>query len=88
MVGAVARDADDPRLSFIPLDREAQSYDQVIKDHWWIVHPERGLAVFMKGSIQCNTSEDIARRLAGMYPWAEVRFIETVFIPHDCHDYL
>lgn len=79
---------DDPRLSFVPFDRGPQNGDIVVAGQWWIVHPERGLVLFSKTSYQCNSQEGLARRLAErLYPWSDVRFVETAFIPHDCHDW-
>lgn len=55
-----------------------------IKDHWWLVHPDKGL-VFWKGQFpQCNTD----RRLFSESWWDssdqfEIRFVESVFIDND-----
>lgn len=78
---------DDPRLSFIPFDRGAREGDTVMLNRWWVVHPEKGLVMWRNTSPQCNSNEEIARRVGAMYPWAEIRFIETAYLPHDCRDY-
>lgn len=80
-------DANDSRLSFISLERGPQNGDAVVTDCWWAVHPERGLVMFQRTSPQCNTNEVISRRITEMYPWAEVRFIEVAYVPHNCNDY-
>jgi hypothetical protein len=57
------------------------------RNSWWVVHPERGLAFFRKGfsSPQCNTNEQIARRLCPA--WGEIKFIERVLVPLNIRDY-
>ncbi len=65
-----------------------------LKDKWWCVHPEKGVAFYVGHSRrqghftpQCNSNESITRRLLANYPWAEVRFIPSVFHAIDPHDY-
>jgi hypothetical protein len=82
--------ADDPRLIFKPeaeINRPilgpAGAWAERFVDHWWIVHPEKGLAFW--GTItltpQANANEAVTRRLAKQYyPWAEVRQIPLVVI--------
>lgn len=53
---------------------------EVVTNRWWITHPEKGLPVFRQHSPQCNSSEAIARRIAEMYPWAEVKFLPVAYI--------
>lgn len=82
----------DPRLFFVPVAEALIPPAGIIehlKDHWWIVHPERGLAFWDKlhKSPQCNSSESITRRLASAYPWAEVRFFPSVFRRVKISDY-
>lgn len=72
----------DKRLTFIPRDKASTPPPGLIrhiKDSWWIVHPEKGVVFFKQHSPQCNRNKEITRRIAAMYPWAEVRFIPSVF---------
>ncbi len=62
-----------------------------MKDRWWMVHPERGLAFYKSGknlSAQCNGDERITRKFADAHDWAEVRFIPSVFRRIDPNDYV
>lgn len=58
-----------------------------IINSWWVVHAEMGLAFWGKGysSPQCNTNEEIARRLCP--DWGTIQFIERVFAPCNVSDY-
>ncbi len=85
---AVATEVIDPRLSFVPLDREPQDGDVVVANRWWVVHPERGLVIFQRTSYQCNDNEQIARRVGSIYPWATIQFVEIAHVPHNCHDFI
>lgn len=77
--------SDDKRLIFIPLEKAIvcpSGFVQHIKDHWWVVHPEKGLVFWDKKvmSPQCNSNESLTRRIwEQMYPWAEIKFIPSVF---------
>lgn len=87
---------DDPRLVFIAKDKLIDPPDgllQHIKDHWWIVHPEKGVTFWRPTKRdplypQCNSnqslSEDIRKR---MYPWANVEFIKSVFRPTSAREF-
>jgi hypothetical protein len=84
---------DDPRLRFVPIETATTPPANLIdhiKDAWWVVHPQKGLVFWDKHRApQCNRSEDITRRIAGaMYPWAEIRFIPSVFLRINPHDYV
>ena len=74
---------DDPRLTFIPIEEAKDSPDGLVwcrKNMWWVVHPEKGLVIYMKHSPQCNRNKASAEHLMSrMYPWAECRFLECVF---------
>ena len=79
---------DDPRLQFVPFDREPSEGDRIMRDRWWVTHPERGLlTVISRGrepyaSPQCNSIEEIARGIAAkLYPWAEVKFVRVASVP-------
>jgi len=83
-------EADDPRLTFVPLEDATVPPPGIIehlKDRWWAKHPERGLVYFDRQFPQCNANEGTARRLAEMYPWAEVVFIPSVFRRINPRDY-
>lgn len=84
---------DDPRLTFKPIEDAVvppPGLIKHIKDHWWAVHPTRGLVFWDKKrmSPQCNSNLAVTTSLARMYPWAEVRFIPSVFFRIDPHDYV
>lgn len=81
---------DSKDIQFIPLDVATVPPNDLIrhiKDCWWVVHPTKGVVFWVKNkaySPQCNHNEELAKRFAsGMYPWAEVRFIPSVF--HKIH---
>lgn len=79
------------RYVFVPIEKAVVPPSGLIehlKDRWWIVHPEKGLAFFDKKLMapQCNGSETLARRLAP--EWAEVRFFPSVFRRIDPQDYV
>lgn len=81
--------ADSPLIKFLPFDEAITPPDgfvQHFKDHWWCVHPEKGLVFYTKGlkipQPQCNKSEDVCRFVgAKLYgDWVEYRFLPSVFI--------
>jgi hypothetical protein len=84
---------DNPRLFFLSVEKAVVPPPGIIehiKDHWWSVHPTKGLIFWDKRarSPQANSNEDIARRLQqSLYPWAECRFIPSVFRKIDIQDY-
>lgn len=66
---------------------------QCLANRWWAVHPEKGLAFYMRKALylsfdeepspQCNPTEWIARRLTSqMYPDHETQHIPVVFMLH------
>lgn len=74
----------EDRLVFIPLEEATTPPGGLIehlKDRWWIVHPEKGVAFHDKKAMSplCNGNEGITRLLAESYPWAVVQFIPSVF---------
>lgn len=79
---------------FVPLETATVPPGGLIehlKDRWWMVHPEKGVAFFVTRGFhaaQCNRNEAITRRLAENYPWAEVRFIPSVFRKIKPQDYI
>lgn len=87
---------DDPKLFYVPFDVAVTPPGGLIehfKNRWWSVHPERGVIFFRSrkrdsGSAQCNGDEATARQLqARLYPWAECRFMPSVFRRIDISDY-
>lgn len=88
---------DDPTITYISIEEATKPPGGLIehlRDKWWSVHPTKGLIFYVgKGkpkcfSPQCNSNEDITRRIQEMlYPWAEVRFMPSVFIKRKPSDY-
>jgi hypothetical protein len=86
--------------NFLPVDEAVSpaggTFFQHYVNHWWLVHPEKGLAFYARrsghglGSPQCNSSEQIARMVADKtVPWedAEVRLFPSVWVPISIQDY-
>lgn len=85
------KDPDDKDLTYIPFEKASAPgggfYFHYV-NRWWSVHPDRGLMLFYGDSAQCNSNEATARRLQQqLYPWAEVRFIPSAFVPIDPRDF-
>ncbi len=88
---------NDPRLVFVSLEEAAIAPDglcQHYKDRWWSYDPERGV-IFWKPERrslsfpQCNSNEYAARYHGErMYPWAEIKFISSVFTQANPLDYI
>ncbi len=87
---------DDPRLRFISLDKAIIPPPGLIEhldDRWWAVHPTKGLIFYRPrgmnfDSPQCNSNENITKDLRDrLYPWADIKFIPSVFRRIDPHDY-
>ena len=87
---------DDPRLSYRPMEKATTpigGFCYVVKDHFWCVHPERGVLIWKvrgqtRGSPQANSNEAVCDRfIATMYPWAVKQKIPFVFLPDDPSDY-
>lgn len=77
----------DSRLRFMPLeDATAPKSGEVFcyRDHWWVVHPSRGLVLWNFGkhdAPQCNVNKAITERIRDkMYPWAEVQQMPVAFV--------
>jgi len=90
---------DDPRLKFVSLEEASTPPSGIIehiKDYYWIVHPEKGVAFWLTKigrtkqhiSPQCNMYKSIVERFALRYPWAEVKQIPSVFRGVDPNDYI
>lgn len=85
--------SNHPDISYIPFDDvlkgSRHGHADVLRDRWWACHPTRGLIIFRKSSPQCNPNQEIALSLMmRLYPWAEVRQIPLVLLPHNCKDYV
>jgi hypothetical protein len=92
----MAIEENDPKLVFVPLEEATTPPAGLIehlKDRWWAIHPEKGL-IFYKAyngnpSAQCNPSETTSRALnEKLYPWAEIKFVPSVFRRVNPHDYV
>jgi len=59
----------------------------LIANRYWAVTDDDCL-LFNGTSPQCNSNESIVQRFAVRYAATKVVFIEAVWIPHDCNDYL
>ena len=71
------------RFVWMPFDEvlSANGFVQIVRNHWWVVHPAKGLAFFPFNSrkskdirasaAQCNINKSIAERLASAYPEME-----------------
>jgi hypothetical protein len=75
---------------------KASGMCNVMRNRYWLVHPERGLIFYpfkkskdiKHSSAQCNSSKEVAEHFhKTMYPWAEIKFIETVIVPISISDY-
>lgn len=79
---------------YLPFEEaETPRSGEVIVDHWWIVHPEHGVAHLGTGERYCtplcNMHEVIVRRIAkNSYPDHEVRQLPLVFLGHRQEAYL
>jgi len=91
-MGAI--DKSDPRIAFVPEDQAATPPAGLIehmKDRWWVTHPVEGLVFYVTRGLhspQRNSNETITRHLRDkLYPWAEVKFIPSVFRRINPSDY-
>jgi hypothetical protein len=89
----------EEHYNFLPLadarHPKAAGLFRHVVDHYWLVHPEKGLAFYNPpgrahsglGAPQCNTDPRI-RELMADCPWpAELRKIASVFVPARASDY-
>lgn len=82
-------DENDKNLNFIAMEKAVvppAGLIEHIKDHWWLIHPTKGL-VFWKHSPQANINEELTRRWQKSNPWADVKFLPSVFRHIDSSDY-
>lgn len=87
---------DDPRLVYRKEEEHSSPPEGIIehiKDHFWLVHPERGL-VFWKFSPTsshqkplCNKTREIAETNLRFCPWAELRQVPSFFWKINPRDY-
>lgn len=87
---------DDPHVVFLDLETATTPPAGIImhyKDRWWSYAPGRGLILHRSRrgdppSPQCNPNEAMARHLQQkLWPWAETRFVPSVFIRVNPRDY-
>lgn len=80
--------------SYLPTEKYTSTppdgFCQVLRDRWWQVHPEKGLAIYRGPdrrffSPQCNQNRALVEKMPAEL---EVRFLEFVWLPHDCQDYV
>ena len=88
-------DENDPKMLYLPLDEShsASGLCLVIRDAWWLVHPERGLCLWdvsasskrpakLRGAKPlCNADENVTRRLSKLWPFANVEKRDLVIMP-------
>jgi hypothetical protein len=60
------------------INRPAGVYE-TYDNYWWLTHPEKGI-VFYRDSPQCNEDIEIARKMIIIYPWAELKYIQKVYV--------
>lgn len=88
---------DDPHLRFLPLDKvdTAHGHCDARRDHWWIVHPTKGL-MFWQQNLRSerlgygwgNSSKTITERIRDMhFPWASVQQFPLVLVPIHARDF-
>ena len=69
----------DPHLTFHPQGEPLEGAT-VMRNRWWVVHPDKGLVVF-RDSPQCNSQKAAALMIRRkLYPWAEVQFLEVAIV--------
>ena len=96
----MAFERDDPRIVCLPESEIMKSTGNcdVMRGRWFAVDPEKGLLFWqdrrsrwgkLRGARpQCNGEKSIAERVIGQnFPWAEIKFFETVIAPVDRDDY-
>jgi hypothetical protein len=80
----------EDRFTFVPVAQAIippPGLIEHLKDRWWLVHPEKGIAFFEGKFAQCNSNKAITERLAQPHSWATVKFIPSVFRRIDIRDY-
>ena len=93
----MAIEPDDSRLCFMPIEKAQiapAGLCEHYKDRWWSFDSERGI-IFWKPHKrsglfpQCNSIEHTAISLTTkLYPWAETKFIPSVFVRANPNDYI
>lgn len=68
-------------LTYIPIiEATRPTTGECLTDRWWIVHPEKGLAIWKGFSPQCNRDRAIGDSLIKHYPGHEVRHFAVVYL--------
>ncbi len=82
---ATASDPElNPNLVFVSEARISTVADgevTILRDHWWISHPGKGLLFYdpRRMTPQCNRNPEITTRIRdAIYPWAEIRQVALV----------
>jgi hypothetical protein len=74
---------DDKRLSYVPLEQltaPRTGYTAFV-ENWWVVHPDRGAAIWRGHAPQCNSDRRVTERLSGrLYPWANVQLVPVAYL--------
>ena len=90
--------SDDPRYVFMPESEilNASGLTNIIRDHWWSVHPEKGLRFWQSvrgrqgqligASPQCNANREIVERVL-RHECDEIKQIPLVIVPIKISDY-
>ncbi len=79
----------------IPVDEvskvpEKGGFYDVIKKHWWCIDKDKNILLYQGFARQCNSNSKIARVFIDRekHPAVEIMYLETVFLPHKCEDYV
>lgn len=61
---------------------------QLYKNYTWAVTEDDCILLY-KGSPQCNINKLIVERHTTLCPWkTRAELLESVFLPHDCKDFI
>lgn len=85
-----------PQWTFIPKADvtavpERGGVFQIYRKYWWALTENDEVMFYTQfGSPQCNSNKQITERLvaAKTHPSTHVEQLDTVFLPHDCRDYV
>lgn len=90
---------DSPNLRYLSLDQAdaASGICNVMRDYWWVVHPERGLAFWQRDTKQSglrgaspwgNKNKAITEKIRDMhFPWASVQEVPLVLVSINPKDF-
>lgn len=62
---------------------------QIMSSRYWAVTEQNEILQAKGASFQCNTNKALVERLISFenHPGVSIKFIERVYLPHDCSDY-